>query len=78
MGYYFNSQYQKSKCSGWEVLSIHNTRRAIRVGFDHEAAVKRNLPIVGSITSIDVSDGASVLLIVYEGIYNDTSNHSLL
>jgi phosphoserine aminotransferase len=28
---------------GWEVLSIHNTRRANVVGFDHEAAVKRNL-----------------------------------
>jgi hypothetical protein len=28
----------------WEVLSVHNTRRANVVGFDHEAAVKRNLP----------------------------------
>jgi hypothetical protein len=28
---------------GWEVLSVHNTRRANVVGFDHEAAVKRNL-----------------------------------
>jgi phosphoserine aminotransferase len=27
----------------WEVLSVHNTRRANVVGFDHEAAVKRNL-----------------------------------
>jgi hypothetical protein len=26
---------------GWEVLSVHNTRRANVVGFDHEAAVKR-------------------------------------
>jgi hypothetical protein len=29
---------------GWEVLSVHNTRRAnVLLGFDHEAAVKRNL-----------------------------------
>jgi hypothetical protein len=29
---------------GWEVLSIHNTRRANVLVFDHEAAVKRSLP----------------------------------
>jgi hypothetical protein len=29
---------------GREVLSVHNTRRANVVGFDREAAVKRNLP----------------------------------
>jgi phosphoserine aminotransferase len=28
---------------GWEVLSVHITRRANVVGFDHEAAVKMNL-----------------------------------
>jgi phosphoserine aminotransferase len=28
---------------GWEFLSVHNTRRANIVGFDHEAAVKSNL-----------------------------------
>jgi hypothetical protein len=28
---------------GWEVPSVHNTRRANVVVFDHEAAVKRNL-----------------------------------
>jgi hypothetical protein len=31
---------------GWEALSVHNTRRANVVGFDHEAGVKRYLPIV--------------------------------
>jgi phosphoserine aminotransferase len=36
---------------GWEVLSVHSTRRANFVGFDHEAAVKRNLPIVVAITN---------------------------
>jgi hypothetical protein len=63
---------------GWEVLSIHNTRRANVVGFDHEAAVKRNLPIVSAITAVDLPDGISVILIVHEGIYNYTANHSLL
>jgi hypothetical protein len=63
---------------GWEVLSVHNTRRANVVGFDHEAAVKRNLPIVSAIIAVDLSKGISVILIVYEAIYDDTANHSLL
>jgi hypothetical protein len=63
---------------GWEVLSVLNTRRANVVGFDHEAAVKRNLPIVSAITAVDLPDGISVILTVHEAIYNDTANHSLL
>jgi hypothetical protein len=63
---------------GCDVLSVHNTRRANVVGFDHEAAVKRNLPIVSAITAVDLPDGISVIVIVYEAIYNDTANHSLL
>jgi hypothetical protein len=63
---------------GWEVVSVHNTRRANVVGFDHEAAVKRNLPIVSAITAVDLPGGISVLLIVHEAIYNVTANHSLL
>jgi hypothetical protein len=61
-----------------KVLSIHKTRRANIVGFDHEAAVKRNLPIVSAITAIDLPDGTSVLLIVHEAIYNNTTNHSTI
>jgi hypothetical protein len=63
---------------GWEVLSVHNTRRANVVGFDHEAAVKRNLPIFSEITAVDLPDGISMILIVHEAIYNDTANDSLL
>jgi hypothetical protein len=63
---------------GWEVLSVHNTRRANVVGFDHEAAAKRNLPIVSAITAVDLPDGISVIPIVHEAIYNDTGNHSFL
>jgi hypothetical protein len=62
---------------GWEVLSVHNTRRANVVGFDHEGSVKRNLPIVSAITAIDLPDGMSVLQVVHESIYNDKANHSL-
>jgi hypothetical protein len=47
------------------------------VGFDHETAVKRNLPIVSAITTLDLSNGQYVLLLIQEGIYNETSNHSL-
>jgi hypothetical protein len=63
---------------GSEVLSVHNTRRANVVGFDHEAAVKTILPIVSAITEADLPDGISVILIVHEAICNDTANHSLL
>jgi hypothetical protein len=62
---------------GWEVLSAHNNRNANVVGFDHEAVVKRNLPIVSAITAFNIPDEISVLLIVHEGIYNDTANHLL-
>jgi hypothetical protein len=34
---------------------IHNTRRA-NVGFDHNTAAARNLPIVSAITSFVISD----------------------
>jgi hypothetical protein len=60
------------------ILSVHNIRRANVVGFDHEAAVKSNLPIVSAINANDLLDGTSVILIVHEAIYNDTANHSLL
>jgi hypothetical protein len=63
---------------GWEILSIHSSSRANVVGFDHETAIKRNLPIVSAITVLDLPNGQSVLLLVHEGIYNGTSNHSLL
>jgi hypothetical protein len=63
---------------GWKVLSVHNTRRANLVGFDHEAAVKRNLPIVSAIIAVDLPDWTSLELIVHESIYNYAANHSLL
>jgi hypothetical protein len=63
---------------GREILSVHNTRRSNTVGFDHEAAVKSNLPIVSAIIEVDLPDGISMILIVHKSIYNDTANHSLL
>jgi hypothetical protein len=60
---------------GWEVLSIHNSRRANVVGFDHEAVIKRNLPIVSAITAIDLPSGESILLVIDEGTYNETAAH---
>jgi hypothetical protein len=53
---------------GWEVLCVHNTRRANVLRFDHEATLKRNLPIVSAITAVDLPDGSSVILIVHEAI----------
>jgi hypothetical protein len=63
---------------GWEVLYVYNSRRANMVGFDHETAIKRNLPIVTDNTSFDLPNGQSVLLVIHESIYNETSSHSIL
>jgi hypothetical protein len=62
-------------------FSIHSTRRANVVGFDHETAVNISIPIVSTgtaIPEIEIPERKSVLLIVHEAIYNDTANHSLL
>jgi hypothetical protein len=61
-----------------EFISIHSKRRANIVGFDHEAAVKRNPLKFNAITAVDLPGGISVILIVHENIYNDTGNHSML
>jgi phosphoserine aminotransferase len=37
---------------GWEVLSVHNTKRANVIGFDQKAALKN--PIVSAITAVDL------------------------
>jgi hypothetical protein len=63
---------------GWEVISTHKSRMANVVGFDHETAIKWNLPIVSSITSIDLPNGQSIILVIHEGKCNETSNHKLL
>jgi hypothetical protein len=47
---------------GWEILSSHSLRRSNVVGFDHETAIKRNLPIVCAVTALDLPNGQSVLL----------------
>jgi hypothetical protein len=42
---------------GWEILSIHSLRRENVVGFDHEMAIKRNFPIVSTVTALDLPNG---------------------
>jgi hypothetical protein len=63
---------------GWEIISTHNSRRANVVGFDHESAIKQNLPIFSAITALDLPNGQSVLLVIHVSIYNEASNQSLL
>jgi hypothetical protein len=63
---------------GWKLLASKDSRRSNVFGFDHEDAVKRNLPIVSAITAVDLPDGSSIVLTVHEAIYNDTGNHALL
>jgi hypothetical protein len=52
-------------------------RKANSVGFDHETAVKKNLPIVSAINEVDLPHGQSVPLVINECIHNETSNYSL-
>jgi hypothetical protein len=54
--------------NGWEVLSVHISRRANVVGFDHETAIKRNLPIVGAIAVLNLPNEQSVLSLIHEDI----------
>jgi hypothetical protein len=56
---------------GWEILSIHISRRANVVVFDNETVIKWNLPIVSAVSALDLPNGQSVLLLVHEGIYNE-------
>jgi hypothetical protein len=62
---------------GWEILYIRNSRRLNVIGFDHKTAVKRNLLIVCDTTALELLDVTSILLVLHEGMYNDTANHSL-
>jgi hypothetical protein len=55
---------------GREVLSVHNTRRANVVGFDHEAAVKRNLLIVSAITAVDLPYGSTMIQPIIHSCHN--------
>jgi hypothetical protein len=48
------------------------------MGFDHETAIKQNIPIVSAITALDLPNGQFILLVIHESIYNEMSNHSLL
>jgi hypothetical protein len=63
---------------GWKALSIHSSRRANVVGFDHDTAFKRNLPIASAMLALDLPSGLSILLVIHEGIYNAIAAHSLL
>jgi hypothetical protein len=61
---------------GMGSFSMYNSRRSNVVGFDHETAIKRNLPIVSAITAVDLPDRQAILLVINESINNETSNHS--
>ena len=63
--------------AGWEVISVHPTRKAHVVGFDHKVAVKRDLDIVSACAIVEI-EGEKVLLQVNEAVMNPSSAHSLL
>ena len=62
---------------GWEVITVHPTRKAHVYGFDHQAAVKKHLDIVTAVSVVEVS-GETILLQVNEAVYNPSADHSLL
>ena len=63
---------------GWTVISEHPTRKANVIGFDSELAIKKNLPIVTAITSVDLPDNTTILLRAHESVYNKSCNQTLL
>jgi hypothetical protein len=60
---------------GWEILTIHNSRRANVVGFDHEAAVKKNIRIVSAITAMDLPNGKPEFQLGEHGIVINSTCH---
>jgi hypothetical protein len=52
---------------GWEVVFMHNSRRANALSFDHKTAIERNLPIVSVIAALDLLNVQSILLVIHEG-----------
>ena len=42
--------------NGWEVTAINSTRKAHVIGFDHKAAIKKNLDIVTAFTVVEFND----------------------
>ena len=61
---------------GW-LVAEHTTRKANMIGFDSVHAVKKNLPIVTTISAVDNGDD-TMLIGVHESILNESSPHSLL
>ena len=62
---------------GWEVITVHPTRKAHIYGFDHQAAVEKHLDIVTAVSVVEVN-GETILLQVNEAVHNPSADHSLL
>ncbi len=62
---------------GWDIIAVHPTRKAHVIGFDHKAAVKKNLDIVSAVTAVDINDHV-YLLQINEAVSNPSAEHSLL
>jgi hypothetical protein len=51
---------------------IHTSSRRVNVvGFDYDTAIKKNLPIFSAITTVDLPDGQTILLVINEGIFEN-------
>ena len=62
---------------GWTIMSSHPIRKANVIGFDKQAAIKTDLPIVTAVTMVDTGE-QNILLQVNEAVYNEDADHSLL
>ena len=54
------------------------TRKANVTGFDTKVAVKRNLPIVSAVATVDLKNNETILVGVHESVHNESAPHSLL
>ena len=62
---------------GWEIESIHPTRKAHVLGFDGPNHIKQNLPIVSASCIVNIQ-GNLTRIKINEAVYNEGSQHSLL
>ena len=63
--------------NGWEVIAKHPTRKARDIGFDHKAAVKRNLDIVSTCTVVEIND-EPIFFQINETVCKQAAQYSLL
>ena len=76
--YIWNLPTRNPKFRKLQLISQDPFQKAIVVGFDHQAAQNKGLPIFTAIAAIDLPDNTTILVQIGEAIHNSRAQHSLL